>query len=66
VKLYYNRPEKDQEDELTQTQLQVTVLSPPTITPLKQGRGHPRKYPNLTATADIKVYIQEDRTEDNT
>jgi hypothetical protein len=66
VKLYYNRPEKDQEDEPIQTQPQVTVLSSPTATPLKQGRGRPRKYPYLTATADIEVYIQEDRTENNT
>jgi hypothetical protein len=66
VKPYYDRPEKDQEDKLTQTQPQVTVLSPPTTTPPKQGRGRPRKYPFLTATADIKVYIQENRTKDNT
>jgi hypothetical protein len=66
VKPYYARPEKDQKDELTQTQPQVTVLSPPAVTPLKRGRGRPRKYPLLTATADIEVYIQEDRTEDNT
>jgi hypothetical protein len=44
----------------------VTVLSPPATTPPKRGRGRPRKYPSLPATADIKVYIQEDRTEDNT
>jgi hypothetical protein len=66
VKPYYNRPEKDQENKPTQTQPQVTVLSSPATTLPKQGRGRPRKYPFLTATADIKVYIQEDRTEDNT
>jgi hypothetical protein len=66
VKPYYNRPENNQEDELTQTQPQVTVLSPPTATPLKRGRGRPRKYPLLTATANIEVCIQEDRTEGNT
>jgi hypothetical protein len=66
VKPYYNRPEKDQKDKPTQTQPQVTVLSPSATTPPKQGRGRPRKYPLLTATADIKVYIQEDRTKDNT
>jgi hypothetical protein len=66
VKPYYDGPEKDQEDKPTQTQPQVTVLSPPATTPPKQGRGRPRKYPLLTATADIEVYIQGDRTEDNT
>jgi hypothetical protein len=66
VKPYYNRPEKDQKDKPTQTQPQVTALSLPAITPPKQGRGRPRKYPLLTTTADIEVYIQEDRTEDNT
>jgi hypothetical protein len=66
VKPYYAGPEKDQKDKLTQTQPQVTVLSPPAITPLKRGRGRPRKYPLLTATTNIKVCIQENRTEGNT
>jgi hypothetical protein len=70
VKPYYARPEKDQKDELTQTQPQVTVLSPPAVTPaitsLKQGRGRPRKYPLLTTTANIKVCIQENKSKDNT
>ena len=66
VKLYYNRPENNQENKLTQTQPQVTVLSPPAATPLKRGRGRPRKYPLLTATTNIEVCIQEDRTEGNT
>jgi hypothetical protein len=69
MKPYYTRPEKDQKDELTQTQPQVTVLLPPAVTPavtpLKQGRGRPRKYPLLTTTANIEVCIQEDKSEDN-
>jgi hypothetical protein len=65
VKPYYAGPEKDQEDKLTQTQPQMTVLLSPAITPLKQGRGRSRKYPFLTATANIEVYIQGDKTEDN-
>jgi hypothetical protein len=57
VKPYYDGLEKDQENKPTQTQPQVTVLSPSATTPPKQGRGRPRKYPLLTATADIEVYI---------
>jgi hypothetical protein len=70
IKPYYARPEKDQKNELTQTQPQVTVLSPPAITPavtpLKQGRGRPHKYPFLTITANIKVCIQKNKTKNNT
>jgi hypothetical protein len=57
VKLYYNRPEKDQENKPTQTQPQVTVLLLPAITPPKQGHRRPRKYPPFTVTTNIKVYI---------
>jgi hypothetical protein len=70
VKPYYTGPEKDQKNKLTQTQPQVIVLSPPAVTSaitlLKQGRGRSRKYPLLTATADIEVCIQKDRSKDNT
>jgi hypothetical protein len=44
----------------------VTVLLLPAITPPKRGRGRSHKYPLFTVTADIEVYIQEDRTKDNT
>jgi hypothetical protein len=59
IKLYYARPEKDLENvfnKLTQTQPRVTILLTAT-TLLKQGHGRPRKYPLLTATADIEVCI---------
>jgi hypothetical protein len=57
VKLYYNRPEKDQKDKLTQTQPQIIVLLLLAITLSKQGRGRPRKYPFFIIIANIKVYI---------
>jgi hypothetical protein len=69
VKPYYAKPEKDSKNasnELTQTQLQVTALLPPATTSLKQGRGRPRKYPLLTVITNIKVCIQENKTEGNT
>jgi hypothetical protein len=41
-------------------------MSTPTTTPtaqqepVKRGRGRPRKYPILTALADVTVYLQSD------
>jgi hypothetical protein len=69
VKPYYARSEKDFKNvfnKLTQTQPQITVLSSPAVTLLKQGRGRLHKYLFLTVITDIKVYIQENRTKDNT
>jgi hypothetical protein len=57
--------EPPREPDLAKTVLESTIVveqppgnQPPQ--PLKRGRGRPRKYPLLTAMADITVYLQED------
>ena len=52
---------KPQESEVDRTaQPPIESQPQPPQLPPKRGRGRPRKYPLLTAIADITIYLQDD------
>jgi len=55
---------KPQESEVDRTaQPPIESQPQPPQLPPKRGRGRPRKYPELTAMADITIYLQDDATQ---
>jgi len=63
VKPYLQDPQDPQEPEpSTQSPVEATPEPerPAAADTPKRGRGRPRKYPLLTAMADITIYLQDD------
>ena len=64
VKPYLQDPQDPQEPEpSTQSPVEATPEPerPAAADTPKRGRGRPRKYPLLTAMADITIYLQDDQ-----
>jgi hypothetical protein len=59
----YLRTEQTTIGPVTEPQAEKTTTQPAaetTYQPPKRGRGRPRKYPLLTAMADVTIYLQDD------
>ena len=64
-KLLESDPEIDPKPQESETDgtAQPPVEPPPQLPQPKRGRGRPRKYPLLTAIADITIYLQDGATQ---